>query len=91
MTLGKITAWLAFAAALVLLAATSGCGADSEPAFAPAVFADSTAEADQTDLAALAAQARAEHEREQAAQTAAIEAVQQNGWQGWHPPYEPVF
>lgn len=89
MNLRKITAGLAFSAALVLWTATDVCGPDSDLAVAPAVFDDSTVETED-DLEQLAASAREEHERKQAAQIEAIEAVQANGWKGWHPPYEPI-
>lgn len=77
----KIIEWTAFAAVLALLAVMGGCESP-KPQRVETLIDAATAER--------MAEIQADTDWRGAVQEFEAERVRQNGWQGWHPPYEPA-
>ena len=76
----KIIEWTAFAAVLALLSVMGGC--ESPKPQRVETLIDATAER--------MAEIQADTDWRAAVQEFNAERARQNGWQGWHPPYEPA-
>lgn len=77
----KIIEWTAFAAILAILAVMGGCESP-KPQRVETLIDAATAER--------MAEIQADTDWRGAVQEFNAERARQNGWQGWHPPFEPV-
>lgn len=77
----KIIEWTAFAAVLAILAVMGGCESP-KPQRVETLSDAATAER--------MAEIQADTDWRGAVQEFEAERARQNGWQGWHPPFEPA-
>ena len=77
----KILEWTAFAAVLAILTVMGGC--ESPKPQRVETLSDAT-------TAERMAEIQADTDWRGARQEFEAERARQNGWQGWHPPYEPA-
>lgn len=78
----KMIAWASFVAVLAALAVSGGCEAPKQKRVETLIN-------DAVTVDRMAA-AQADTDWRGAKQEFEAERVRQNGWQGWHPPFEPI-